>query len=322
MHFKLVENTCRSQDIFTKAHGTCTASAASEDMMEWRMNVQAKNARRTDSVVLRKLASREPLLSLGIRNARTAEIVRIAKTAGFSIVWIDLEHSSISIDCAVQISAAAADLGLESWVRVPEREYGVIGRLLDGGVTGIVAPRVETADEAQQVVNAARFPPLGQRSQIGHLPQVGYRKLPPADLMAAADRATTIHILLESARGIDNADAIAAIDGVDILHVGMNDLSVDLGHVGDLSHPDMIDACMRVIAAANRHEKLAVTGGASDPVLCMRLLDAGSVPIIFAAIDTDVLCVGLTQRASEWGRRSEEWRKQWLTRSKGSEDVR
>lgn len=286
------------------------------------MNVQAKGARPTESAVIRKLASREPLLSLGIRNARTAEIVRMAKTAGFSIVWIDLEHSSISIDCAVQISASAADLGLEAWVRVPEREYGVIGRLLDGGVTGIVAPRVETAEEARQVVNAARFPPRGQRSQIGHLPQAGYRKLPPADLMAAADRATTIHILLESAKGIGNADAIAAIDGVDILHVGMNDLSVDLGHVGNLSHPDMIDACMRVIAAANRHEKLAVTGGASDPALCMRLLDAGSVPIIFAAIDTDVLCVGLAQRASEWSKRSDEWRKQWVIRSTVGEEIR
>jgi 2-keto-3-deoxy-L-rhamnonate aldolase RhmA len=286
------------------------------------MSDQAKRPEGTNSVVLQKLASREPLLSLGIRNARTAEIVRIAKTAGFSIVWIDLEHSSISIDCAVQISAAAADLGLEAWVRVPEREYGVIGRLLDGGVTGIVAPRVETAEEARQVVNAARFPPRGQRSQIGHLPQVGYKKMPPADLMAAADRATTIHILLESAKGVENADAIAAIDGVDILHVGMNDLSVDLGHVGNLGHPDMIEACMRVIAAAGRSEKLAVTGGASDPALCMRLLDAGSVPIIFAAIDTDVLCVGLSQRAMEWTQRSDEWRKQWLAKSNAPKELR
>jgi len=59
------------------------------------------------------LAQGEPLLSLGIRNARTAEIVRIAKTAGFGVIWIDLEHSSISIDCAVQITASAADLGLD-----------------------------------------------------------------------------------------------------------------------------------------------------------------------------------------------------------------
>jgi 2-keto-3-deoxy-L-rhamnonate aldolase RhmA len=274
------------------------------------MSDQARTVRHDESTVLERLARGEPLLSLGIRNARTAEIVRIASTAGFGIVWIDLEHSSISIDCAVQISATAADLGIEAWVRVPEREYGVIGRLLDGGVTGIVAPRVETAEEAQQIVNAARFPPRGRRSQIALLPQIGYRKLPAAELMVAADRATTIHILLESAKGIDNAGAIAAIDGVDILHVGMNDLSVDLGHVGNLRHPDMLLACKRVIAAAHGHRKLAVAGGSSDPELCLELLNAGAAPIIIAAIDTDVLSAGLNQRAQEWVQRTQDWRKQ------------
>src|ERR1700721_2274258 len=129
------------------------------------------DAQPSKNAVLQQLARGEPLLSLGIRNARTAEIVRIAKTAGFGLVWIDLEHSSISIDCAVQIAASAADLGLEAWVRIPERDYGVVGRLLDGGATGIIAPRVETAEEAQKVVNAARFPPRGERSQIALLPQ-------------------------------------------------------------------------------------------------------------------------------------------------------
>jgi len=66
------------------------------------MSDQPRTVRHNESKVLERLARGEPLLSLGIRNARTAEIIRIASTAGFSIVWIDLEHSSISIDCAVQ----------------------------------------------------------------------------------------------------------------------------------------------------------------------------------------------------------------------------
>jgi 2-keto-3-deoxy-L-rhamnonate aldolase RhmA len=263
-----------------------------------------------ENAVLQRLARGEPLLSLGIRNARTAEIVRMAKTAGFGLVWIDLEHSSISTDCAVQIMASAADLAMEAWVRVPERDYGVIGRLLDGGATGIVAPRIETAEEAQKVVNAARFPPRGQRSQTALLPQASYRRLSAAELMRCADLATTVHILIESAEGVRNADAIAALDGVDILHVGLNDLSVDLGHIDRLRHADVLDACRRVIAAARGRGKLAVVGGSSDPALIVELLSAGAAPLVFGAIDTDVLAAGLTQRAADWGQRIQEWRSQ------------
>jgi 2-keto-3-deoxy-L-rhamnonate aldolase RhmA len=271
-----------------------------------------------DHPVASRLARGEPLLSLGIRNARTPEIVRMARTAGYGVVWIDLEHSSISIDAAVQIAACAADLGLEAWVRVPERDYGVIGRLLDGGATGIVAPKVETVAEARQLVDAARFPPRGQRSQIALLPQAHYRRMPSAaDLMLCADQATSVHVLLESREGVRNADAIAGIDGVDLLHVGLNDLSVDLGHVDDIRHPEVLEACRHVIAAARAHGKPAVIGGASDPAHVLELLDAGAVPLIFAGIDADILATGLSQRAADWSRRIGEWRE----RTRGSRET-
>jgi 2-keto-3-deoxy-L-rhamnonate aldolase RhmA len=281
------------------------------------LDLEEADVQSRENAVLRRLAQGEPLLSLGIRNARTAEIVRMAKTAGFGLVWIDLEHSSISIDCAVQIIASAADQGMEAWARVPERDYAVIGRLLDGGATGIVAPRVETAEEARKVVNAARFPPRGQRSQIALLPQAKYRRMTAAELMRCADLATTVHILIESAEGVRNAGAIAAIDGVDVLHVGMNDLSVDLGHVDDLRHADILDACKLVIASAHACGKLAVVGGSSDPALFLELLNAGAVPVVFAAIDTDVLAAGLSQRATHWDQCIREWRSQ--TQGDGNE---
>jgi len=250
--------------------------------------------------VVEQLRAGTPVFGLGIRNARTTEIVRMARTAGFGVVWIDLEHSSMSIDCATQIAASACDLGLEGWVRTPERDLGVIGRLLDGGASGIIAPRVETADDAREVVRASRFPPRGSRSRIGLLPQSGYRRLAAAELMQSADEVTTVHVLLESRDGVRNADSIAAVDGVDLLHVGMNDLSTDFGHTGDPTHPEVMSACLSVITAARRHGKAAVVGGLHDLTVLREMVRAGAAPLLLAAIDTDILASGLTQRVLEW----------------------
>jgi 2-keto-3-deoxy-L-rhamnonate aldolase RhmA len=254
----------------------------------------------TKEGVLDRLRHGEPVLSLGIRNARTAEIVRLANSAGFGVAWVDLEHSSIPVDSAAQLAATALDLGIEGWVRTPERDYGVIGRLLDAGVTGVIAPRIETPEEARQLVAAARFPPKGLRSQIALLPQAAYRRLPAAELMSVAERVTSVHVLLESARGIAAVEAIAAVDGVDMLHVGVNDLSVDLGYAGNPGHHEVIGACVRVIEAAKRHGKLAAVGGLADSTQIQELIRVGAAPLIFAAIDTDLLSTGLTQRAQEW----------------------
>ena len=144
--------------------------------------------------VLARLAAGEPLLSLGVRNARTGDIARMASASGYDVVWIDLEHSSMSVDVAAQIAATAHDLGVAAWVRVPEREYGVIGRLLDGGATGIIVPKVETADEARLIADACRFPPRGQRSQIGLLPQHGFARMPAAELTRRADEAVVLQM--------------------------------------------------------------------------------------------------------------------------------
>src|SRR5260221_5253346 len=113
-----------------------------------------------------RLRAGELTLMLGIRSGRTTDVVRIAHATGHHSILVDLEHSAMSLDVATQLCAAAADLGMTPFVRVPEQTYGAIGRLLDGGAHGIVAPRVETVDEAQAISRACRFPPRGQRSQL------------------------------------------------------------------------------------------------------------------------------------------------------------
>jgi 2-keto-3-deoxy-L-rhamnonate aldolase RhmA len=247
-----------------------------------------------------QLTSGIPVFALGIRNARSAEIVRMARTAGYGVVWIDLEHSTLTVDGAAAIASTAWDLGLEAWIRIPEQDLGVVGRLLDGGASGIIAPHVETAEEAQAVVRAARFAPRGCRSRIGLLPQTGYRRLPASELMQQADLVTSVHILLESHAGVQNAASIAAVDGVDLLHVGMNDLSTDLGRTGFPDHPEVIAACHHVIAAARQQGKAAVIGGVPSVGVLNELVRAGAASLLLAAIDTDILAAGLAQRVLEW----------------------
>lgn len=242
------------------------------------------------------------MLALGVRHSRTPDIARMAHGAGFGVLWVDLEHSAMTVDCATQIAATATDLGLAAWIRTPELDLGVIGRLLDGGATGIVAPKVEDASQARAVAQACRFPPRGARSAIALLPQFGFRRLPFAEMSAQADRGVVVQILIESAAGVAQAEAIAAVEGVDMLALGMNDLTADLGCPGDVGHPAVREACRRVAAAAAAHGKIAVCGGVGDAQALRSVLALGFAPLIFAAIDTDLIAAGLVARADEWGR--------------------
>jgi 2-keto-3-deoxy-L-rhamnonate aldolase RhmA len=262
-----------------------------------------RDSQGTARSVVARLSAGEPVVQLGIRNARTPEIVRMASGAGYDLIWIDLEHSSMSVDCAAQLAAAATDLGMISWVRVPERDYGVIGRLLDCGANGIISPNVASAAEARVAVAACRFPPLGQRSAIGILPQYGFARMPAAALTKRANADVVLQVLLESAEGIRNADEIAAVDGVDIIGIGTNDLTADFGCPGDMRDPRLLEACATVAAAAKRHGKIAVIGGIGDAAQWREMLALGFAPLVFAGIDTDVIAAALDQRASEWRQR-------------------
>lgn len=240
-----------------------------------------------------------PIAALGIRSSRTPDIARIAKCSGHHAVWVDLEHSTMPIDTAALICAAALDLGLAPFVRIPEREYGVIGRLLDGGVLGIIAPRVETAEQAQDIVAACRFPPLGHRSAIATLAHVDFKKMPPEQFNAALNRATVVKILLESPRGIENLEAIAALPGVDIVGIGTNDLTAEMGVAGQFRHPDVRKAHESAIAACRRAQKPLAIGGIGDIAYSAELIRLGAAPLMFTGIDTDLLLAATRDRVSQ-----------------------
>ena len=169
---------------------------------------------------------------MGLRAARTPDIVHIARSTGHHAVMVDLEHSTMPVDVAAMLCVTADALGMAAFVRVPEREYGMIGRLLDGGAHGIVAPRVETVDEARTVARACRFAPRGQRSQTAMVPQLGMRPTPARELNPALDDAVMVQILIETPAGVARAGEIAAVAGVDMLAFGANDFTAELGVPG------------------------------------------------------------------------------------------
>ncbi|MFD5074049.1 HpcH/HpaI aldolase/citrate lyase family protein [Streptomyces sp. NPDC058371] len=246
---------------------------------------------------LERLHAGEPTLMLTVRTSRTMDIVHIARSTGHHGIMVDLEHSTMSTDVAAQLCAAADSLGVTALVRVPEREYGMIGRVLDGGAHGIIAPRIETVEQARDVARACRFAPRGQRSQTNMVPQLGLRPTPARELNPALDDATIVQILLETPAGIANAEAIAALDGVDMLALGANDFTAELGVPGQYDDPRVREAVRTLADACRKHGKLMVLGGIGDRALLDSLVPLGVCSLRITGTDTALLFEGARAHA-------------------------
>jgi 2-keto-3-deoxy-L-rhamnonate aldolase RhmA len=249
--------------------------------------------------VKEKLARGEVVASMTVRLVRGIEIVGIARAAGFDSLYIDLEHSSFSLETTGQICIAALQAGLAPFVRVPALTSEYVARVLDGGALGIIAPHVRSAEDARAVVRAAKFPPLGDRSNAGSLPHLQYRTLPAAETYRALNDATMVIVQFESAAALDRMDEIIAVDGVDMVLMGLNDLLADWGVPGQYDHPRVRDAYARTIAACRRQGKHAGVGGlASRPDLVAEYVKMGA-RYVSTGTDLNFLLAACTQRARQ-----------------------
>jgi len=207
----------------------------------------------TDNQLIRRLAAGETVLCMAIRISRLPHIVHIAHAAGFDAIYVDMEHSLISMEDASQLCLAAWGIGLAPLVRVPSHDPRFIGRMLEGGAVGIIAPHVDTPAEAAGIVAASCFPPLGRRALAGAGIVTGYGAVAPAEAARRLNNRTLVVVMLESEQAIANADAIAAVAGVDMLFIGAGDLMHDLGISGNPEHPKIVAAFERAAAASRRH---------------------------------------------------------------------
>src|SRR5262249_6948961 len=148
-----------------------------------------------------------------------------------------------------QICMAALDAGIAPFVRVPANTPDYIARVLDGGALGVIAPHIGSAEEARQVVKAAKYPPLRERSNAGTLPHLHFRSFPAAEANAVLNDATMVIVQFENGAALARTDEIIAVEGVDMVLIGLNDLLADWGIPGQYDDPRVREAYGKVIAA-------------------------------------------------------------------------
>ncbi len=214
-------------------------------------------------------------IGVGLRQARTVDIGPIMKSCGYDWLFIDMEHNTMTLDTAAQISVAAQAAGITPVVRVHALALDDATRVLDGGALGVVVPHVDTPERAAEIADWCKYPPVGHRSITGALPQLGFEPTPIPQATGAINAATLVVVMLETPLAIDNAEAIAAVPGVDALLVGTNDLTIEMGIPGQIDHEKVAAAYEKVLAACASHKKYAGLGGVYRPDLLERYVGMG-----------------------------------------------
>ena len=244
-----------------------------------------------------RLDAGELALGVILRQSRTVDIAPIMKSCGYDWLFLDLEHNSMDLDTAVQIAVAALGSGIAPVARVPAGQLWMATRFLDGGGLGVVVPHVDTPEEAHRIAQALRYPPLGRRSVAGGLPHLNYERVGLAETCAAINAATLIVVMLETPTAIANADAIAAVPGIDSLLIGTNDLAMELGIPGGFSDDRIVAAYRSVCEACRAHGKFAGVGGIAEEALLRRYIGMG-VRLVLPGSDLSFMAAAATERAA------------------------
>jgi 2-keto-3-deoxy-L-rhamnonate aldolase RhmA len=243
-----------------------------------------------------KLKAGELAIGFGMRQARTVDTVKIAKVCGFDWLFIDLEHNSMTIDTAADMCAAGLDAGITPLVRPSHHASFLMSRPLDSGAQGIVAPHVENVEEATMIRDQCLHPPLGKRSVGGLAPQLAYEAVGIEKQVGLVNDNILVVCMIESAGAVEQADAMAAVEGVDCLLIGTNDLCAEMGIPGQFGHEKVKAAYGRVASACKNNGKHLGMGGIYDEDLASRYIGMGA-QLILGGSDLGFLMAGAAARA-------------------------
>ena len=237
------------------------------------------------SRVLKKLRAGEVVSCFNVH--LDAQVSEIAGMAGFDCLWIDNEHMAQDYSNIQAHIWAAKSHDVDVMVRVPRGSYSDYIKPLELDASGIMVPHIMGIDDARKVVQMTRFHPIGLRPLDGGNADGGYTTIDYADYLPQANKERFVMVQIEDPEPLDDLDAIAALDGIDMLFFGPADFSQGIGAPGDWNHPRLIEARKRVAQVAVKHGKFA--GIPSNVDNLDELVEMG---YRFIAIGADVLGVG------------------------------
>jgi len=187
----------------------------------------------------------------------TSGIARIAAAAGADFLFYDQEHSGWTTDVLRMLFATARAVDTVPLVRVPASQYHLISQALDLGAMGIIVPMVETVEQAQGMVQSAKYPPLGRRGAAFGVAHDDYAGGDVLAKMTSANEETMLVALIETVTGLENVEKIAAVPGIDVVWLGHFDLTASMGIPAQFTHPRYLAAVERIAAAAAAARKPA-----------------------------------------------------------------
>jgi 4-hydroxy-2-oxoheptanedioate aldolase len=221
--------------------------------------------------VRHKLKRGEPSIGTWLTLPTPTAATFMART-GFDWLTVELEHTPITLETAAACFSIIAASGKIPLVRVPWNTAENIKRVLDSGAFGIVVPMVNTRAEAEAVVRAARYRPLGDRSIGGQLPAANF-ETDASTYRARANEEILVVAMLETAEAVKNADEILSVPGIDAFFIGPNDLHNSLGKppVFESDAPEFLHAIDRLLAAGKKHNVPAGIHVVDAPAALRRL---------------------------------------------------
>lgn len=217
--------------------------------------------------------------------------------AGCRFVLYDMEHTGLGFETLKWLFSSCRGLPIEPMVRVPRGEYTWLARALDLGARGVMIPMVESPEQARSIVQACRYPPIGRRGAAFGFAQCDYLGGDVGEKIRRYNERTMVIAQIETERGLEQVDEIAAVDGIDVLWVGHFDLSNFMGIPGQFDDP-RFDAAMRKVADVARRHGKAAGFMATDAAWIARAREMGYT-MIAGGTDTGLLELALKKMVGE-----------------------